>query len=110
MARRRPLPLAKFAHEIASKSDARIERDVAEGWASRAVACYRLYARSNKIIYLTRADNYRHEALEHASAVNDFGRTVCELQTQIDKEIKKLRIEEMVESKKRPTARRRRRS
>lgn len=46
MRRRIALDIHSAVREIASKTDAEIERETAAKWAARAVACYREYARS----------------------------------------------------------------
>ena len=64
--------------EVASKSEAVLERETAKKWAARALACYRRG-------WLLRAESYRHEALEHAALAGDHGKLVGELQSQIDR-------------------------
>lgn len=70
--------------EVKNKSDSEIERETAKKWAARAIACYEEYHSTNSLKWLLRADNYRHEALEHASIVGDRGRLVGQLQKEID--------------------------
>ena len=76
--------------EVASKSDAAIERETAYKWAARAVACCQKYAQTGTSHWLRRVEDYRHEALEHAALVGDRGATVRALQDEMDREIKSI--------------------
>lgn len=76
------------AREVASKSDATIERETASKWAARTLACY---ARSTaaktvheQLKWRERAKGYRDEALEHAALVGDGGKTVKKIQRKLD--------------------------
>lgn len=93
----------RTAHEreVSQKSDSRIERETAEKWANRAIACYALYLPYSNVDWLTRYDSYRHEALEHAAVVGDRGATVRRIQDKIDREIKILGARKTVVSKRR---------
>ena len=70
--------------EVTSKSDVVIERETAEKWAARSIACFEKYAETGNQKWLVRAEDYKHEALEHAALVGDFGRTVCRVQKMIE--------------------------
>ena len=69
--------------EITTKSAQQIERETARAWAARAIACWRL-ARGVNIARGTQlyrqADDYEHEALEHAALARDGGATLAEVE------------------------------
>ena len=69
--------------EVASKSEAKIERETAEKWCERALACYRQFARTKDVAWLLRATGYRQEAMEHAAMVEDRGKTVGAMQDRL---------------------------
>lgn len=80
------------------KSDAALELETANSWAARAISCFaraadvaRSAAKSQSVAMVEeagewrlRAENYRHEALEHAALVGDHGKTVGAIQRKID--------------------------
>ena len=66
-----PFDLKAAAKEISEKTDSTIQIETAYKWASRAVVCYRLYKRTGKLKWLQQAEDYRHEAVEHASLADD---------------------------------------
>lgn len=70
--------------EVSTKKAADIERETAQKWAARAVACHRKWLKTGKQIWLIRAERYRDEALEHAAMVEDHGKTVAVIQKKID--------------------------
>lgn len=70
--------------EVLSKSEADIERETALKWASRALACYALFEETRAPKWLLRAEDYRHEALEHAATAGDGGRLVGQVQSRLD--------------------------
>jgi hypothetical protein len=73
--------------EIRTKSKAQIEAETAWTWASRAVACY-FEARSSmdafeQAKWLRQAEDYSHEAREHASQVRDGARTLLSVEAAL---------------------------
>ena len=81
--------------EVASKSDATIERETARKWTARAVACYARAKKSRTDAargkWRERAKGYRDEALEHAALVGDGGKTVKRVQRELDYVLRKLK-------------------
>jgi len=57
--------------EVLTKSEGLIQRETAYKWASRAIACYTLYAENQELHWALRAEEYRHEAIEHAAVAED---------------------------------------
>jgi hypothetical protein len=57
--------------EIQEKSDSKIQIETAYKWGSRAVVCYRIYQKTKDLTWLQRAEDYKHEAIEHASLADD---------------------------------------
>ncbi len=57
--------------EIQEKSDSKIQIETAYKWGSRAIVCYRIYAKTKDLKWLQRAEDYKHEAVEHASLADD---------------------------------------
>lgn len=82
------MSLADARKEVAAKSDRTIERETARKWADRAIACfenYRLGVRpKNGICWQARAEDYSHEALEHAALARDRGRTLARIEKLIE--------------------------
>lgn len=79
------MPRYSAAREVALKSEAQVERASAGQWLARALACYHKYKITKKISWLLRAEQYRHEALEHASGAGDGGKLVGVLERRIAK-------------------------
>ena len=82
--------MAKHRHnavsrEVASKSEAQIERETAHKWAERAEVCYDRYRTTGRKSWQQRAESYRHEALEHAALVGDGGKLVGVLERRLAK-------------------------
>ena len=71
--------------EIRSKSDAQIERETAWTWARRAIASMEQFQKTQDFSWVLRSETFKHEALEHAATVNDYGKTVKMIQTAIDR-------------------------
>lgn len=74
--------------ELQSKSYAQIQRETAYTWASRAIVYWRELRKGNpsiaRVVSLTRmAEEYEHEAREHASLVDDGCATLMEIQTAL---------------------------
>ena len=72
--------------EMLSKGEGQIQRETAHKWAARAVACYRIYAKTRQVYWALRAEEYRHEAIEHAAVAEDDCRTLLSLQETMDSE------------------------
>lgn len=53
--------------EVLTKSDAEIERETAEKWCARALACFRQFDKTGDRRWFARGVEYRHEAIEHAA-------------------------------------------
>ncbi len=66
-----PLDLKAAAKEISEKTDSTIQIETAYKWASRAAVCYLLFRKTGKLKWLQRAEDYKHEAVEHASLADD---------------------------------------
>lgn len=64
--------------ELKTKSIMDIQKETAYKWASRSIASYKLG--NNKD-----AEEYRHEALEHAALVDDSGGLLKEISSEINK-------------------------
>ena len=80
-----PLTVPKdIVLEVTGKSDSQISVETAYKWAQRAVVAYSQFAKTGEIEWLIRAEDYRHEALEHASLVEDAGQLVGHLLKAID--------------------------
>lgn len=71
-------------------SDEDLEKDTAVKWAARSIACCVAFAKSKDRKWLVRANDYKHEALEHAALVKDKGATVNEVQTEIERQAAEL--------------------
>lgn len=78
------LDVGKALPEIQDKTTEQINRDTAYTWGSRAIACFQLAKEAKteeeRDALVARALDFRHEALEHASLVEDGGKLVGELQ------------------------------
>lgn len=70
--------------EVGKKSEEALERETAEKWASRALACYHRYVEGHGLSWYLRGESYRHEALEHAALAGDGGKLVGKLTRRID--------------------------
>ncbi len=71
--------------EVRSKSDAMIERQTAHKWADHAIDSLVEYAKNGNVPWLIRAEGYKHEAVEHAGTVYDYGKTAGIIQRKIEK-------------------------
>lgn len=82
------LKIDEAIQELQDKPDAMIEFETAVKWAARAAAAYVLshqsLSNSDKVSWLLRAEDLRHEALEHGALVGDQGAVLSELQKEID--------------------------
>jgi hypothetical protein len=81
----KPLTLTQEAiDEIRAKTDKIINVETAYKWAGRAVASYLEFNRTEGVEWLFRAEDYRHEAIEHAALVGDGGELLKMLEEQIE--------------------------
>lgn len=71
--------------EVQEKSEEEIEISTAYKWASRAIACFQLYKKTGKVKWLIPGFDYFGESLEHASKAMNGGKTVEEIQKEVDK-------------------------
>ena len=74
--------------EIQSKTNEQIEEETARKWGARACGCYALGIKAeavgDKLLWLIRGEDFRHEALEHAALIGDRGVFLTELQKTVD--------------------------
>jgi hypothetical protein len=70
--------------EVLHKTDRTINIETAYKWAARAVVAYIQFTKTESFEWLLRAEDYRHEALEHAALVGDNGVLTGMLEAQID--------------------------
>lgn len=63
--------LDSAARELDARSMSDIQRTTALTWAARAIASFRKYARLHSLAWLLDAEQYAHEATEHAAFVAD---------------------------------------
>lgn len=82
------LNLDKGEKDITEKSLADIQKETAWTWASRAAACYEKLAKTGDWKWKTDAEEYRHEAVEHAALIGDSHPHVLE---EIHKSLEKYR-------------------
>lgn len=77
------LDIETHLNEVQTKSEAEIEYETAQTWASRSAAAYHLVTQvpdlGNKIAWLMRAEDLRHEAVEHSSLADDEGNVLKQL-------------------------------
>jgi hypothetical protein len=71
--------------EVQEKTEQQVEIDTAYKWGARAIACFQLYKQTGKMKWYIQAMDYRHESIEHASLAMDMGKTLKEVETEIDK-------------------------
>jgi hypothetical protein len=80
--------------EVAKKSDRQIELETAQKWAARALACFERAAKTSgaaAVEWKRRAEDYRHEALEHAALMQDGGKTVGVLERELNRVVRRKR-------------------
>ena len=86
-----PLNLQKAKDELKDKSYLEIQKQTAWTWASRAAASYDLAIEEKdlcrKVAIFQVAEEYHHEAIEHAALYKDGG----ELLGKVDKELEPYR-------------------
>lgn len=75
----------KALYEVKKKNAKTLDRETALKWADRAIACFKMYAKTGKSEWLRRAEDYKHEALEHAALVMDYGKTVGLVQRKVER-------------------------
>lgn len=69
--------------ELQRKTHAQIQIDTARTWAARAIASYMLYMKYGHLGRLLDAEDYRHEAFEHASESLETLTTITNLIDQV---------------------------
>jgi hypothetical protein len=82
------LNLDKGDKDVSEKSLSDIQKETAWTWASRAAACYEKLAKTGDWKWKTDAEEYRHEAVEHAALIGDSHPHVLE---EIHKSLEKYR-------------------
>jgi hypothetical protein len=71
--------------EIQQKSLTEIQRETAEKWCARSLAAYMLFHEHGDTTWYLDAEEYRHEALEHAALIEDDGATFREVMSVVNK-------------------------
>lgn len=71
--------------ELKEKDEDQIEQETAYKWASRSIACFQMYNETKMLRCLLAAENYGHEAIEHAALVQDKGKTLKTIEAKLDK-------------------------
>lgn len=89
LAKEAELSVDEATKEVHDKSTIDINIETAWKWASRAAACYQEAStcteEKQKDNWILRGDDFRHEALEHASLVEDEGKLVAEVHKDLAK-------------------------
>ena len=84
------LDVEKAREELKTKSMAEIERATAMTWGARAVASYRLASEAKglgeRFRHFYEGENYRQEALEHASMAEDRGKLFLGIHEEVEKD------------------------
>jgi SAM-dependent methyltransferase len=73
-----PDKMTQARNDVGLKSDPAIELDTAKTWAARAIAAFEQGD-------MVRAEDYGHEALEHAALVKDGGASVGQIEQELRK-------------------------
>lgn len=88
--------IAEAMKEVKTKTEKQIERETASKWASRAMAVFILAAKEKdpkeRCRLLDWGDDLFHEAVEHASLVKDYGKTVGAIQKAVEKYKNKIKL------------------
>ncbi len=71
--------------EVQEKTEEQVESETAFKWASRCIACFQLYKKTEKLKWYIQALHYRDEALEHAALVKDDGKVLKTVESEMDK-------------------------
>lgn len=79
------LDIDEALKEVQEKDEDKIESETAYKWASRSIASYMMYEKTGELKWLIAAEDRRHEALEHASMIEDDGKILSEIRAEIDK-------------------------
>ena len=83
------LKVDKAREELKEKSYLEIQKETAWKWASRAAASYELATEEkdlrNKVAIYQVAEEYYHEAIEHAALCEDRGDLLNKLEKELDK-------------------------
>lgn len=74
--------------DVASKSAAQIERETASKWADRAIDCFAKFEATGDAKWLVRGEDMKHEAVEHAATVGDYGKTAGRIQRMIERAVR----------------------
>src|SRR5271165_4795619 len=82
------LKVKEAKEELSKKAYLEIQKETAWKWASRAAASYELAVEEKsikrKIAILQVAEEFHHEACEHAALYEDHGKLLGEIETQLD--------------------------
>jgi hypothetical protein len=82
------LNLDKAKQELKEKSYLEIQKQTSWTWASRAAASYDLAIEekdtSRKVAVFMVAEEYHHEAIEHAALFEDGGKLLAELDKELE--------------------------
>jgi hypothetical protein len=89
------LNLEKGLKDIDSKTLPEIQEETAWTWASRAAACYEKLKETGDWKWKTDAEEYRHEAVEHAALIGDTHPTVLQ---EIHDALEEYRVEAQKEA------------
>ena len=73
------MSVSEARRELLQKSRERIEEETAFRWADRALAAWQLYATSGADRWLRDAEEYHHEAVEHAALADETGEVLRRL-------------------------------
>lgn len=86
------LDVDEATKEVKSKSKQQIDIETAYKWASRSIACLQIQKQTTdpkeKVHWADLADDFRHEAMEHAATSDDGGKTLKEVTELMDKALK----------------------
>jgi hypothetical protein len=71
--------------ELLEKTEAQIESETAYKWGSRAIAAYQLFQETGDVKWFLMGEEFRHEAIEHASLSGNFGELIKTICVEMDK-------------------------
>jgi len=84
----------KGQEDIEKDSLPEIQKKTAYTWAARAIACYHKLEETGDLKWKVDAEEYRHEALEHAALIGDTHPNVLEeIQKKIEESRSKAKVE-----------------
>jgi hypothetical protein len=82
------LDVNSAVQDMLTKSEEDIQKEAGNTWAARACACYLLagkaYSPKERLRWLLRAEDNRHEAIEHSALVEDGGVFTNAIQKEIE--------------------------